>query len=313
MGKTVPLSAVVLIGTCRDRAQRVLNALYAQTKASEMEVVVVDLAPEGTPPLAVRSEIPTRYVKRPRGESWGPARAAGFRATSGRVVAFIEDHCYPAPGWAAALLSAHEGPWASVGYAFVNANPQTYISRAGFVVDYGPWQHPVHSGPEKLLPGNNVSYKREALQKFDSELDEVLSPDFNMHETLRRNGYQLYMESGAIAAHENFTRLSELNWANHWYCRLLAVSRARSGRWSASRRIFYGLAVPLGAPLIKGFRLIRSLRSRPQLWSTTLAASPIIAVTYFWSAIGESLGYLFGEGAASREFNRWELETQRTV
>jgi glycosyltransferase involved in cell wall biosynthesis len=313
MEKRVRLSAVVLIGTCRDRAQRVLNALYAQSSGADMEIVVVDLAPDETPALALRPEIPTRYVRRPRGEPWGPARAAGFRATNGEIVAFIEDHCYPAPGWAAALLAAHQGPWASVGYAFVNANPQTYMSRAGFVADYGPWQHPVLSGPAELLPGNNVSYKREALERFDSELDAVLSPDFNMHETLRRNGYQLYMEAGAIAAHENFNKFSDLGRANHWYCRLLAVSRARSGRWSASRRIFYGLAVPLGAPLIKGFRLVRSLRSRPQLWRRTLAASPVIVATYYWSAIGESLGYLFGEGAAAREFNRWELETLRTV
>ena len=34
-----------------------------------------------------------------------------------------EDHCFPADGWAEALVAAHQGPWAAVGPAFLNANP----------------------------------------------------------------------------------------------------------------------------------------------------------------------------------------------
>ena len=51
------------------------------------------------------------------------ARAAGVRAASAPIVFIGETHSYPQPGWAEALLTAFEGPWAAVVPAIGNANP----------------------------------------------------------------------------------------------------------------------------------------------------------------------------------------------
>src|SRR5947199_7561946 len=54
--------------------------------------------------------------------SVGPAYAAGIRQASAPVVVLGEDHSFPDPGWAEALLRAHQQPWAAVGPVVRNAH-----------------------------------------------------------------------------------------------------------------------------------------------------------------------------------------------
>ena len=310
---TPVLSAIVIVGSCRDRAQRVVNNLCNQTIMDSIEIIIVDLGPEGSPPITTRAGVRTVSISRPRTEPWARARAHGIKQASAPIVAFIEDHCFPAPTWAAALVDAHTGPWAAIGYGFTNANPQTYISRASMIVDYGLWAHPARRGPARLLPGNNVSYKREALLAFGDRIETVLAPDFNIQETFEKRGWPMFIESRALAAHQNFQQLSGLLHANHAYCRLMATNRVDAQSWSTARRLVYGLAVPLATPALRFLRLLRSLKGRISLLPDVIAALPIILVAFHWAAMGESLGYLFGQGNSEQDFNRWELETERIV
>lgn len=313
LDKPILLSAIVVVGPCRKRAQRVLDALCTQTRVDSTEVIVVDLASDNVPKLKATPGVRIVYIKRPGTEPWGQARAAGVQRATSEVVAFIEEHCYPAPDWAEFLIEAHEGPWVAVGYAFTNANPETYASRAGFVSDYGHWAHPVPTGPSRFLAGNNISYKRDLLLELEGQLDTVLAPDFLLHEICNQRGLPMFIESRAVVAHENFDRLSGLLQANHHYCRILAAHRGHTQSWGRLKRIVYGLGVPLGAPAIKISRLVRSLRGRRPLWSAFVSALPVILLTFLWAAIGESLGYLFGPGTSERSFNRWELESERVT
>jgi len=307
------LSAVVVIGTRRARAQRVIHALCSQTFGGQMEIIVVDIAPESTPALAPKSgnSIPYRYLRMPDERHWGVGKAEAVRQASGEVVAFLEDHCFPSPRWADAVARAFQsGPWAAVGYAFTNANPRSYWSRAGLFCDYHPWLKPIAGGPNRLLPGNNVAYRREPLLAFGDKLSTVISPDFVALEQLAQSGLPLYMEKDALTAHQNFVSPFPFLAANHLYCRMLGANRASIGQWSLARRLFYGVAVLPGAPFLKMLRMIRGLPGRG-LWGHFAMALPVVVVTYVWSAIGESLGYLLGEGDVGLAFQWYELDAER--
>jgi hypothetical protein len=306
----IELSAVLVAGPCRARAQRVLDALGAQTARDRMELVVVDLAPHAAP-LRTPDGTPAEYLERPGLDHWGGAKAEGLRAARGAVVAFLEDHCYPAPGWADAVLDAHRGPWAGVGYAFTNANPGSYVSRTSLLARYGAFAHPARGGEAVTVSGNNVSYKRDVLMGLGDDLEDLLAIDFNVQERLRRRGHRLSVEPRALAAHENFERVSLEGRTGRPYCRLLAAERARSGGWSRLRRLAYGIGAPLGAPAMRLARLTLSLRGRRELWRDFVLGLPVIAVMYLWDASGEAAGYLLGPGHAPRETLRWELEELR--
>jgi hypothetical protein len=310
--QTAPLlSAVVVIGPCRDRARRVADALCGQTAIGLMEVIIVDLADASTPSIQTPPNVTVKYVRRPDLDLWAKARCVGLSEARAPIVAFTEDHCFPARDWAAALIEAHRRPWAAVGYAFTNANPRTYWSRASMVNDYGFWLHPAIPGPMTFMPGNNVSYKREVLLHHGDRLERLLTPDFNLQQILLREGKPMCIEPNARSAHENFEKLVPLMQANYAYARLLAARRVKTEGWSPVRRILQAVLTPAAAPLLGSLRLLWSLRGREVLIPTVLKGLPVYFITHSWSAIGEAMGYTFGEGTSERDLNRWELAFER--
>ncbi|MDQ3937020.1 MAG: glycosyltransferase [Actinomycetota bacterium] len=301
------LTVAVLAGPLRERAQRVVDEVAAQDVAGDLEVMVVDLEParrriaipDGLRGITV--DLPGGPLSRGKGEA--------VRRASAPAVAFLEDHCYPRPGWARALIEAHRGPWAAVGYAFENANPDTWVSRSAMLSDYIVFVDPPR-GPAGHVSGNNVSYRRDALLAFGDRLDDLLIVDYNLHQALRRRGERLFIESRALVAHENYSRVADLARANRAYCRVMAANRARG--WSPARRLFYALVAPVAAPAIKLGRLVQSVIGRPRLAGPALAAAPVILTTYAWAAAGESRGYFDASASrAEEDFLRWELATPR--
>ena len=85
-------------------------------------------------------------------ESVPVARAAGIRHASAELVGFAETHCYPGREWAESLVRTHRADWAVVGPEFQNENPQTAISRACMLVDYGLWTAPAEPGEVDHVP-----------------------------------------------------------------------------------------------------------------------------------------------------------------
>jgi GT2 family glycosyltransferase len=306
------LSTVLVVGSRRQRSAHCLRSLAGQTVAADTEIVVVDIGDANAPRLDTgNAAVPITYLKHAEW-SWARARAAGAFHARAPIVAFVEDHCYPEPGWAEALIDAHRGPWAAVAFSFTSANPTSYWTRASMVNDYGLWLHPAVAGPIRQLPGSNVSYKREALVAYGDRLEALLTPDFGLHEAFARAGLGMYLEPRAIAAHENVASLPELLHAHFQYARLLGARRAATQRWSAARRWAYAAATPFVSPPISAWRLVRTLRGRRALWNDALLAAPVFLLSHGAGGVGEALGYVAGEGPAERRMRDVELEMVRS-
>lgn len=302
------LSAVCLLGSRRERLPRLIRSMADQTSTGELEVVLVDGGPPGR-----RPQVPEppgwKLVPWPRGGSFGEARAAGAREATGEVVAYLLDHAYPEPGWAEALIAAYrDRAWAAVGYAFRNANPGRYASRATFLAHFGPWES-TESQATSLLPGNLVSYRRHELLALGPELDDLLDVDASVHRRLLGSGLGLAVEPGAVTAVECYRSVLDACRANAIYGRMLAARRARSEGWSAGRRLLNALPAPLVATAIRMARIWRGAQGRRR--GEMLACLPaVMAICLSW-ALGESSGYLLGEGGAPERLAYWELEAVR--
>ncbi|HUQ20526.1 MAG TPA: glycosyltransferase [Gemmatimonadaceae bacterium] len=306
------LSVVLVTGSQRERAQRVVDAVATQTAVGEIELVVVDLAPSNLPQLHVSEPLQSVYLKRPDIARWGIARSEGVRAASGDAVAFIEDHCFPEPEWAETLIDAHTNAFGVIGYAFKSGNPESFVARASLLGRYGNFVHPAHRQQASIVSGNNVSYKRDLLLSFGDALEDLLTIDFNLQEILAKRGVPLFVESRALAAHEHFTSVVREGITGHHYCRLLAAKRAQTQSWSWARKVLHGIGAPLGSPVIRMWRLLHGLKGRRALWPSAIRALPVITVEYLFDSVGESLGYLIGAGDAERWALHWELEASRS-
>src|SRR5687767_9000057 len=85
------LSVILVVGRIRARGQRVLDALYRQTVADRLELVIVDMAPDGGPPLVPGRGVRATHVSA-GAASYVRARILGIEAARAGVIAFIEEH-----------------------------------------------------------------------------------------------------------------------------------------------------------------------------------------------------------------------------
>src|SRR5438270_13297744 len=98
---------LAIVVCSRDRPQLLAVALRAVAGQQADEVLVVDSASRTDATAAVAAAAGVRSI---RVDQAGLARArnAGLRATTADIVAFTEDDCEPAPGWAAAVRAAFD-------------------------------------------------------------------------------------------------------------------------------------------------------------------------------------------------------------
>jgi hypothetical protein len=303
-----PEMSVVLVTPDRyDTIRKTMHHLQAQTVRDQLEIVIV--APSAKGLQLNQSELKEfcqfRVVEVGEINSVGQAWAAGVRAATAAIVVFTEDHCYPEPGWAEALINAHQGPWDAVGPVMGNANPGSVISWANFFVAYGRWAEPAVAGETNDIPPHNSAYKRATLLDYGAALESMLEVESLLHQDLRTKGYRLYWEPGAKTFHVHYTRMTSLMRAEFHYGRLFGAARAQ--HWSLLERLIY----TIGGPLIPLVRLRRVLAEICRTGHRQLLPEviPTLIVILTSNAVGEMFGYAFGAGAAPQ--GKWNLEFHR--
>jgi len=305
----------MVVGSRRRRAQVAIDALGSQTIADQMELVIVDTTdPTDHPDLAMPSRLRGTYLRFPAGSSWGKCRHHGLEHATAPLVAFIEDHCFASPRWAETVVEALRSGHAAVGYGFTNANPRSLLSRAGLLVDYGPWMVPNESRVVSRLPGNNVAYRKDCIDGFGDALGDLLEADYNLHRALTARGQTLFMAADAETAHQNFERLWKAIAANRAYARLLASHRREREGWGLLMRLVYAVGTPVVSTPVRLGRLLASLRFRrdaSQAFLLCLQSLPYLVIIFEAAAFDEALGYWFGPGRAHDRLLHWEAEVER--
>lgn len=236
------------------------------------------------------------------------ANCAGVRRARAPVVALAEDHAFPAPGWADALLQAHQTECAAVGPVVRNANPRSIVSWADLLIAYAPWLYPGRGGHREHLPGHNSSYKRDILLGYGPDLEAMLEAESVLHWDLRQKGHRLHLEPAAQVAHLNFGRLSSWLQAQFYSGRVFAASRARS--WHIGRRTLYALASPL-IPFVRLRRIVGETRESGSWGKVPRGVLPMLLLGLFVSALGELVGYAAGPGQARPKLAEFEFHRVR--
>ncbi|HET6361146.1 MAG TPA: glycosyltransferase [Gemmatimonadota bacterium] len=288
-----PSLSVVIVTHCDyDAIARPIRHLAAQTIRDRIELLVVattsDAVRDGIEHARAAGFQDVRVVEHGRVVERGVAAASGVRASRAPIVGFVENHSFPAPHWAEALLRAHEGPWAIVGPVVENANPVTRTSVVNFAVTYGPWTGRREAGEVDLLPFHNSAYKRAWLDGFGDRLGSMLDDEYRLQAEVRARGGRLYLEPAAVVAHTNETRLSRS--LRLLFGQGMAFGAGRSSAWPGLRRAGY----VLGAPAIPLVNLPRVLREAAHtLPGAAMAASfPSLVLHVAAQGAGEAVGYL---------------------
>ena len=306
------LSVVLVAGTGPSGIARTMQHLRAQTARHRMEVLIVaessagfDLAALGGGDFAA-----CRIVEVGPITERGAAAASGMLAASSPIVGLIEDHSYPEPEWAEALLRAHAGAWAGVGPAVCNANPASVGSWVNYILSYGGFAPPQAAGERDLLPWHNSAYKRDVLAPFADRLGPLLEWEGALQAELRSRGHTLYLEPTARTHHSNVSAAWSTVGLNTQRGRILGAQRAQRERWPAWRRIVQAAAFPL-FPLLQLRHVLPQMQRVPVPESMRTRVTLGVVVTLGVLAVGEAWGLVAGEGDAVARMEDYELYRAR--
>ena len=306
------LSSIVITPGPFDAIRRTVTHILAQDVREALELVIV--APTRAGLGALPAELETLWgwqvVEVGAIDNLGPAEATGVRHARAPVVVYVEEHSYPAPGWARALIEAHAKPWAAVGPALVNANPDRMVSWTTFFLDFGDWVAQGIPGTADALASHQTSYKRDLLLAYGAELDSLLETESALQHDLRRRGHELFFEPRARTVHVNVSRFDEVVSLQFHNYREYAHNRATLGGWSTGRRLLYIGGAPL-IPLVRGRRVLRQVRRSGLTRRLLPGILPSLTLGLIAASFGEMMGYSLGKGDSSQKRITFELERFR--
>jgi hypothetical protein len=309
-GSKPAITVVAVTPDVYSTIRQTLDHVARQTIAAQIELLLV--APHNsiihTVPIQTRQAF-QRFVVIPVGsiDDVDKAAAPALRIASATIVAMVEDHAFPEPTWAEALLEAHKrGNWVAVGSTVVNANQSSPLSWSNQFMAYGEWTEPVKRGVAANVSRHNVSFKRSAIDAVGDELERYLGRWGGLLEHLREQGGTFYVEPEARVRHVNPSLLASTMQLRFLGGRLSAAARVRREKWSLTRRVIYiG-----GSPLIP---LVRLYKTREKVMALPLRRKLDVVPTFLGvlilDAVGQLLGFAAGPGdsekrLASFEFNR---------
>jgi GT2 family glycosyltransferase len=306
------LSVIVITPDRYETVRKTMSYLRAQTARHRMEIVIV--APSVNELHLEQAEmkgfLQYQVIEVSGSKLSAAAKAAGVRQASAPLVAFIEDHAFPEPRWAEALIQAHQQPWAAVGPVVSNANPRRLVSWATFFTAYGRWAEPAVAGEIDDLPGQKGAYKREILRQYGPELEQMLEVPTVLHWDLRAKGYRLYWEPAAKIDHLHPSLLSSYLKEQFLASRLFAAARARHNRWSVLQRFIYMGGAPL-IPLVRLWRILRDIKRCGQGRYLLPRLLPTLIAGLVVDGVGEMIGYALGAGEAAQKIFYFEFHRDR--
>ena len=307
---TPRLSAILVSSEGAAAMAATIRHLAAQSAAGEIELVLVTPEPDASALNELGLDL-DRFAGVRLASAGTRSNAAGYvagiHAATADVIVICEDHSYPEPNWARALLEGYGPDVAAVGPVLKCGNPRSAVSFADFMLGFGPWLAPRQSADVEQLPGHSSSYRRDLLLEYEPDLERWLDAESILHWDLRRRGYRLRLAGGAVTHHFNLSQPSP------WLQATYLQSRTFGGRRLAGKgplqRLAWVFAVPL-IPLVRLRRVMRDVR-RATDGPPMSRLMPAVVVALLVSAVGEAMGYAKGAGTAPLRMHDYEMLRHR--
>lgn len=276
--------------------RRAIQALEQQTIRAQIELVMVTPAQIQFHPDPSQVSVFGSHQVIELEEFLFPGRAfaSGISAARAPIVAYVEEHSFPEPTWAEVLVRAHAGPFAAVGCAMGNANPNTLCSWINMFEEFGPIVAPAASHVTTYLGGHHTTYKREILFEFGNQLENLLENETALHIALRARGHQLFLAGDAVSSHVNISQVWAYLRQDFTGQRSFAATRARVGNWSAAKRALYILAAPL-IPFVRLRRVLQEMQRAKRASQLLPHGLPLLWIALVCGTAGEVVGYLVGD------------------
>ena len=294
------LSIVVTIVDGGTYLRDFLQALYAMEDTPPMEVIVPYDASEADAAafaadfpevnfLDLGEIVPERPITTEAGhhELFDRRRAAGLAASTGDIIAILEDRGHPQKDWARTVVRLHDETGKGViGGAIECLEPVGLLNWAFYVTDFGRYGRPFDSGPATWVSDVNVTYSRRALEDTRHLWKDRFREPV-VHWFLIERGEELLLSNELVVDHVRPpATLAELLPERFHWGRLFGHIRAvHLPLW---KRLMYIVTAPLIPPLLwVRHGLIQMQKGRGLRYLKVLPY--VMILTVFWT-LGEAWG-----------------------
>jgi len=203
----VKLSVLICTYQRHELLEHALNALIDGSEEKPDEVVVVNGGDEQA------GEVVDRYKEREGVQikllrtvnvNLAASRNVGLPHCTGDIIAMTDDDAEVFPDWVAQMKRTHaEHPEAgAIGGAVLGADSHSsFLSR---LADVATFPSPPQPGYVRTLPGVNISYKREMVERVGPQ-DEALfrGEDVDYNWRVQKLGYKVYYDPAIKVRHHH--------------------------------------------------------------------------------------------------------------
>jgi glycosyltransferase involved in cell wall biosynthesis len=244
----------------------------SQHDDQNVEIVVVDNSVDGTAEIITREFPNVKLVRCAEDRLMPELWETGIRECVGNVVAITTSHFVPAKNWIAEILKAHENPSPAIGGAIENERTSGIVAWAVYFCRYSPYMLPFKEASVRDFAGDNASYKRSALERYEHAWRNGFWESF-VHEEMIKDGAQLLVSPEIVVYHQKSFDLADFVKQRFWHGRQFGSERALS--LSPLKRVLYILLSPL-IPLVYLFRITRRVLSKRRHFGRYLLAFPVL-------------------------------------
>lgn len=296
----VQLSVVIATHDASTVIDACLSALAPQAGAVALEVIVADSSTDATP-MIVRERFPWVRLLHFEDSLAVPAlRGRGIAAARGAIIAILDPFSVAAPDWAAQVLRAHEShAHTAIGGSvdLFQAESASYATWSRYLNEYGLFMSPIVRGGTWILPGSNLSYKREALFDGPTPRFPVFWKTF-VNWNIESGGSPMWLEPGIRVELNKPIAFAEFFRTRYHHGRCFAGMRVM-GATRTTRTMRAGST--LLVPLILMWRWTAGFWPKQRRRLRFAATMPAQLALFGMWAWGEAWGYLRGTGRSCEQ------------
>lgn len=272
--------------------EKCLASLIQQCRGQRIEIIVADCCQDEAIRSIIQKYPEVLFVRFPEKTPLPILWGAGIERSTGEIIAITDSTCSFDANWVSATLNAHNSSCPVIGGAVEIGECKNWADWAAYFCEYGQFMLPLKEGAATELPGNNVSFKWETLERGREFVENGFWKTYWCRK-LQEEGVQLMLTSSIVVYYEKSYGLIPFLIRRFHHGRCFAGMRVAQA--SIQTRAFYVLCSPL-LPFLFLARIIATVIPKKRYlkeFALSLPTSILAVVT--WSA-GEFYGYLMGTG-----------------
>lgn len=293
--KSPGIPELSIVVACRESSNDLasfLNGLKQQVRGQQVEVIVAGCQSSAAPGDYAADYPGVAFIPLPEKATLPRLFQAGISRSTGGIIALTDTMCEPDPGWVRAILEAHKAPAPVIGGAVEMNGISRLIDWAAYFCEYGQFMLPLTNGPTTEVPGNNLSFKRRALDDGKEFTHDGFWKTYWCRK-LQEEGIELELRPSIIVYYQRTLELIPFLVRRFHHGRCFAGMRV--ARASLLMRVAYAAGSFL-LPFVFLSRTISRVVPKKRYLTRFFLSLPIVALAIVSWSIGECCGYLSGAG-----------------